>query len=133
MMTNDPTVDRRRLYGKIEPYASGRLKVSDIHELYYEEAGNPDGKPVVFLHGGPGGGIEPEHRRYFDPKAYRVVLFDQRGCGKSTPHASLDENTTWDLVADMERLRDHLGIDSWQVFWGVVGKLFGPCLCADPS
>ena len=124
MMTNDHTVDRRRLYGKIEPYASGRLKVSDIHELYYEEAGNRDGKPVVFLHGGPGGGIETDQRRYFDPKAYRVVLFDQRGCGKSTPHASLHENTTWDLVADMELLRDHLGIDNWQVF----GGSWGSCL-----
>ena len=123
-MTNDHTVDRRRLYGKIEPYASGRLKVSDIHELYYEEAGNRDGKPVVFLHGGPGGGIEADQRRYFDPKAYRVVLFDQRGCGKSTPHASLHENTTWDLVADMELLRDHLGIDNWQVF----GGSWGSCL-----
>ena len=124
MTTNDLTADRRRLYGKIEPYASGRLKVSDIHELHYEQAGSPDGKPVVFLHGGPGGGIEPDHRRYFDPKAYRVVLFDQRGCGKSTPHASLDENTTWDLVADIERLREHLGIDNWQVF----GGSWGSCL-----
>lgn len=124
MTTNDRTADRRRLYGEIEPYAGGRLKVSDIHELHYEEAGSPDGKPVVFLHGGPGGGIEPDHRRYFDPKAYRVVLFDQRGCGKSTPHASLDENTTWDLVADIERLRDHLGIDNWQVF----GGSWGSCL-----
>ena len=78
MTTNDQTADRRRLYGEIEPYAGGRLKVSDIHELHYEEAGSPDGKPVVFLHGGPGGGIEPDHRRYFDPEAYRVVLFDQR-------------------------------------------------------
>ena len=124
MTTNDQTADRRRLYGKIEPYASGRLKVSDIHDLHYEQAGSPDGKPVVFLHGGPGGGIEPDHRRYFDPKAYRVVLFDQRGCGKSTPHASLDENTTWDLVADIERLREHLGIDNWQVF----GGSWGSCL-----
>ena len=122
MMTNDQTADRRRLYGEIEPYASGRLKVSDIHELHYEEVGNPDGKPVVFLHGGPGGGIDPDHRRYFDPKAYRIVLFDQRGCGKSTPHASLEENTTWDLVADIERLREHLGIDSWQVFGGSWGS-----------
>lgn len=123
-MTQDQTAHRRRLYGEIEPYASGRLRVSDIHQLHYEETGNPDGKPVVFLHGGPGSGIQPVYRRYFDPEAYRVVLFDQRGCGKSTPHACLDENTTWHLVADIERLREHLGIDSWQVF----GGSWGSCL-----
>ena len=123
-MAQDQTADRRGLYGEIDSYASGRLKVSELHELHYEEAGNPDGKPVIFLHGGPGGGIEPVYRRYFDPDAYRIVLFDQRGCGKSTPHACLDENTTWDLVADIERLREHLGLDAWQVF----GGSWGSCL-----
>jgi len=123
-MAQDQTANRRSLYGEIDPYATGRLKVSDIHEVYYEEVGNPDGKPIVYLHGGPGGGIEPVYRRYFDPQAYRVVLFDQRGCGKSTPHACLEENTTWDLVADIERLREHLDIDKWQVF----GGSWGSCL-----
>ena len=84
------------------------LAVSEIHSLYYEQCGNPDGQPVVFLHGGPGGGLSPDYRRFFDPKAYRIVLFDQRGSGKSTPHASLEENTTWHLVSDIERLREHL-------------------------
>jgi proline iminopeptidase len=98
------------------------LRVSDVHELRFEECGNPHGKPAVFLHGGPGGGIEPNHRRFFDPAAYRVVLFDQRGCGKSTPHASLVDNTTWDLVADIERLREHLGIERWLVFGGSWGS-----------
>jgi proline iminopeptidase len=96
--------------------------VSDVHELYFEESGDPGGKPVVFLHGGPGFGTEPNHRRFFDPAAYRIVLFDQRGCGKSTPHASLVENTTWDLVADVETLRAHLGIERWQVFGGSWGS-----------
>src|SRR4029077_12536644 len=88
----------------------------------YEESGNPSGKPAVFVHGGPGGGTEPKQRRFFDPAAYRIVLFDQRGCGKSRPHAELRENTTWDLVADMERVRAHLGIDRWQVFGGSWGS-----------
>jgi proline iminopeptidase len=113
---------RRQPYPPIEPYRTGRLRVSDVHELYFEESGNPKGKPVVFLHGGPGFGTEPGHRRYFDPKAHRIVLFDQRGCGKSTPHASLVDNTTWHLVADIERLREHLGIDRWQVFGGSWGS-----------
>jgi len=112
----------RTLYPPIEPYDSGRLKVSDLHEIYYEQAGNPTGKPVVFLHGGPGGGIVPEYRQFHDPKAYRVILFDQRGSGKSTPHASLEENTTWDLVADIEKLREHFGIEKWQVFGGSWGS-----------
>lgn len=120
METSD--TQRRTLYPDISPYRTGRLRVSDIHELYFEESGNPEGKPVVFVHGGPGGGTEPKQRRYFDPAAYRIVLFDQRGCGKSTPHASLDENTTWHLVADMESLRDHLGIEKWQVFGGSWGS-----------
>ena len=113
---------RRGYYPPIEPHRTGRLRVSDVHELYFEECGNPAGKPVVFLHGGPGGGTEPNHRRFFDPAAYRIVLFDQRGCGKSTPHASLVDNTTWDLVGDIETLRAHLGIERWQVFGGSWGS-----------
>jgi proline iminopeptidase len=114
--------DVRTFYPDIEPHKTGRLAVTGGHELYYEESGNPNGKPVVFLHGGPGGGTEPKQRRFFDPKAYRIILFDQRGCGKSTPYASLEENTTWDLVADIERLRAHLGVDRWQVFGGSWGS-----------
>jgi proline iminopeptidase len=112
----------RDLYPEIEPYEEGRLRVSDLHELHYELCGNPDGKPVVFLHGGPGGGIEPGHRRFFDPAQWRVALFDQRGCGKSTPYAELRENTTWDLVADIERLREKLGVERWTVFGGSWGS-----------
>jgi proline iminopeptidase len=112
----------KTLYPEIEPFETGRLKVSSIHELYYEQVGNPTGKPAVFLHGGPGGGISPDYRRYFDPEIYRVVLFDQRGSGKSTPHASLEDNTTWHLVADIERLREHLNIRHWQVFGGSWGS-----------
>ncbi len=113
---------RRTFYPEIEPNRTGRLKVSDLHEIYWEESGNPEGKPALFVHGGPGGGTDPKQRRFFDPEAYRIVLFDQRGCGKSTPHAELRENTTWNLVADMERLREHLGIDRWQVFGGSWGS-----------
>jgi proline iminopeptidase len=113
---------RRGYFPPIEPHRTGRLRVSSVHELYFEESGDPRGKPVVFLHGGPGFGTEPNHRRFFDPAAYRIVLFDQRGCGKSTPHASLVENTTWDLVADIEKLRAHLGIERWQVFGGSWGS-----------
>lgn len=112
----------KTLYPEIEPFDTGRLKVSPVHEIYYEQCGNPQGKPAVFLHGGPGGGISPDYRRYFDPEIYRVVLFDQRGSGKSTPHASLEENTTWHLVADIERLREHLNIRHWQVFGGSWGS-----------
>src|SRR3954470_17929811 len=104
---------RSTLYPDIEAHRTGRLKVSPVHELYYEESGNPRGKPVVFLHGGPGGGTEAKQRRFFDPRAYRIVLFDQRGCGKSTPFASIENNTTWDLVRDIEALREHLKIDRW--------------------
>ena len=100
-----PASPRLSFYPEIVPSRTGRLKVSDLHELYYEECGNPSGKPVVMLHGGPGGGITPFMRRYHDPRLYRIVLFDQRGCGRSIPHASLEESTTWDLVADLERLR----------------------------
>ena len=113
---------RRGYYPPIEPFATGRLRVSPVHELYFEQSGNPRGKPVVFLHGGPGFGTEPNHRRFFDPQAYRIVLVDQRGCGQSTPHASLEDNTTWHLVADLEALRGHLGIDRWQVFGGSWGS-----------
>ena len=112
----------REQFPEIEPYNSGRLKVSPLHELHYEECGNPKGQPVVFLHGGPGGGISPKNRRYFDPKFYRIVLFDQRGSGKSTPHAELTENTTWDLVSDIEKIREHLKIDRWHVFGGSWGS-----------
>jgi proline iminopeptidase len=110
------------LYPEIEPRLTGRLRVSDLHELHYEESGSPDGKPVVFLHGGPGAGTDPKQRRFFHPERYRIVLFDQRGCGRSTPFASLEANTTWDLVADIERLRVHLGIERWQVFGGSWGS-----------
>lgn len=112
----------KTLYPEIEPFDSGFLQVSDIHRIYYERCGNPDGFPVVFLHGGPGGGLSPTYRRFFDPAAYHIVLFDQRGSGKSTPYASLDENTTWDLVADIERLREHFKIDQWTVFGGSWGS-----------
>jgi len=113
---------RYSFFPPIEPYKSGRLKVSKIHEIYYEEVGNPRGAPIVFVHGGPGGGVSPDHRRYFDPEHYRIILFDQRACGKSTPYAVLEENTTWDLVSDMEKIREHLGIKKWIVFGGSWGS-----------
>ncbi len=112
----------RELYPAIEPYHTGKIPVSELHTLYFEQVGNPQGKPIVFLHGGPGGGIDPLYRRYFDPEEWRVVLFDQRGCGRSTPHAELRENTTWDLVSDIEKLRQHLEIDQWVVFGGSWGS-----------
>ncbi len=112
----------RELYLPIEPYNQGDLKVSELHTIHFEESGNPKGKPVIFLHGGPGGGIEPIYRQYFDPKKWRIVIFDQRGCGQSTPHAELRENTTWDLVNDIEKLREHLGIEKWVVFGGSWGS-----------
>lgn len=112
----------RTLYPAIDPYASGQLDVGDGHSIYWERAGTPGAKPAVFLHGGPGGGIAPDHRRLFDPERYDVLLFDQRGCGRSTPHASLDANTTWHLVADIERLRVMMGIDQWLVFGGSWGS-----------
>lgn len=112
----------RTFYPPIEPYDQGMLQVSPVHNIYYEQCGNPEGLPVVFLHGGPGGGVIPDYRRFFDPAAYRIVLFDQRGAGRSTPHASLEENTTWHLVEDIERLRERLGIESWVVFGGSWGS-----------
>ena len=115
-------LEHRVLYPDIEPYRTGRLTVDGLHEIYFEESGNPEGKPVVFLHGGPGAGSDPKQRRFFDPERYRIVLFDQRGSGKSTPHACLEENTTWDLVKDIEKLREHLGIERWQVFGGSWGS-----------
>jgi proline iminopeptidase len=113
---------RRTLYPAIEPYRSGWLRVSPLHEIYWEESGNPKGKPALFVHGGPGGGADPRSRRFFDPKRYRIVVFDQRGCGRSRPHASLEDNTTWHLVADIERLRAFLGIERWLVFGGSWGS-----------
>ena len=112
----------RTLYPEIEPYASGHLDVGDGHSIYWERAGTPGAKPAVFLHGGPGGTISPSHRRLFDPKLYDVTLFDQRGCGKSTPHAGLEANTTWHLVADIERLREMAGAEKWLVFGGSWGS-----------
>ncbi|XP_035825673.1 probable proline iminopeptidase isoform X2 [Aplysia californica] len=112
----------RDLYPEIEAFDTGFLKVSDVHSLYYEQSGNKDGNPVVFLHGGPGGGTSPRDRRFFDPKAYRIILFDQRGSGKSTPAAELKDNTTWHLVEDIERLREHLKIEKWVVFGGSWGS-----------
>jgi len=114
--------ERRTLYPAIEPYATGFLQVSELHKVYYEECGNPQGKPVVFLHGGPGAGCSPKARQFFDPQRYRIVLFDQRGCGRSKPHAELTDNSTWHLVADIEQLREHLGIERWQVFGGSWGS-----------
>ncbi len=110
------------LYPAIQPSRTWRFPVSDLHTLYIEESGSPDGVPVVFLHGGPGGSCEPGHRRFFNPEAYRMILFDQRGCGKSRPHASLEDNTTWDLVADLEKIRESLEIDRWVVFGGSWGS-----------
>ncbi|MQY24245.1 prolyl aminopeptidase [Nocardia macrotermitis] len=116
----------RTLYRPLQVNRHGMLDVGDGQRLYWEESGNPDGKPVVFLHGGPGGATVPSQRQFFDPEAYRIVLFDQRGCGRSTPHiadgASLQTNTTWNLVADIERLRTHLGVERWQVFGGSWGS-----------
>ncbi len=112
----------RTLYPEIEPYAHGMLDVGDGHQIYWERSGTPGAKPAVFLHGGPGGGISPKHRQLFHPALYDVLLFDQRGCGRSTPHANLDANTTWHLVADIERLRNMAGVDKWLVFGGSWGS-----------
>ncbi len=112
----------KTLYPELEPFNQFKLSVSDIHTLNVEESGNPNGKPIIFLHGGPGGGIEPIYRRYFNPKKWRIIIFDQRGCGQSTPHAELKNNTTWDLVADIEKIRKHLKIKNWVVFGGSWGS-----------
>ncbi len=121
-MAGAPPLTPPALYPEIEPFNDGYLRVCDRHQIYFEECGNPDGKPVVFVHGGPGAGCDPQARRFFDPDHYRIVLFDQRGSGRSRPHACLEENTTWHLCADMERLREHLNIVSWQVFGGSWGS-----------
>jgi proline iminopeptidase len=122
-MSEQPAAPARRgLYPPVEPYRSGRLRVSPVHEIYWEESGNPRGKPAVFVHGGPGAGANPVARSFFDPARYRIVVFDQRGCGRSRPHTSLEDNTTWHLVADMEQLREHLGIEHWLVFGGSWGS-----------
>jgi len=116
------TQEYRTAYPEIQPYRSGRLKVSDVHEIYYEECGNREGKPVLMVHGGPGGGSNDSLRRLHDPSAYRIILFDQRGCGRSTPYACLDDNTTWLLVEDMEKLRCHLKVEKWQLLGGSWGS-----------
>jgi proline iminopeptidase len=113
---------RRSLFPETEPFSSGWLKTEGVHEVYYEECGRPDGKPCVILHGGPGGAINPTMRRFFDPGRWRMALFDQRGCGKSRPNASLEANTTWTLIEDIERLRVHLGVEKWTVFGGSWGS-----------
>ncbi|RAK66490.1 prolyl aminopeptidase [Phenylobacterium kunshanense] len=113
---------RRGLFPDNEPFASGYLSTGGPHEIFYEECGNPNGKPCVILHGGPGGAINPTMRRFFDPAKWRMALFDQRGCGKSRPNASLDDNTTWSLIEDIERLREHLGVEKWCVFGGSWGS-----------
>ena len=113
---------RRPLYPDNEPFTSGWLQTGGPHEIYYEECGKPNGKPAVILHGGPGGAINPTMRRFFDPSRWRMALFDQRGCGRSRPNASLEDNTTWALIADIERLRKHLGVEKWTVFGGSWGS-----------
>ncbi len=117
----------REKYPEIQPFNHGFLEVGDGHRVYFEECGNPRGKPVVFLHGGPGGGCDEGHRRYFDPENYRIVLFDQRGCGRSTPFAELAQNTTWHLIEDIEKIRQHLKIDKWLVFGGSWGSTLSLC------
>ncbi|OAL57891.1 MULTISPECIES: prolyl aminopeptidase [unclassified Halomonas] len=115
----------KTLYPPIEPYETGMINVGDGHTVYFERVGKPGGKPAVFLHGGPGGGISPDHRRLFDPERYDVLLFDQRGCGRSEPHASIEANTTWHLVEDIERLREHVDVTQWMVFGGSWGSTLG--------
>ncbi|NIP72128.1 MAG: prolyl aminopeptidase [Gammaproteobacteria bacterium] len=115
----------RELYPAIHPYVTHSIRVDEVHTLHVEESGNPQGLPVVFLHGGPGAGCTPWHRQFFDPQTYRIILFDQRGCGRSAPHAELANNTTQDLVDDMERIRERLGIERWVVFGGSWGSTLG--------
>ncbi len=117
-----PALGRRTLYPPLRPHAKGMLEVSARHSLYWETSGDRAGRPILFLHGGPGGGTSSDHRRYFDPEAYRIVMFDQRGCGKSTPRGCIDDNTTWDMVEDVERLRRELGIERWLVAGGSWGS-----------
>ncbi|MDC9593851.1 prolyl aminopeptidase [Xenorhabdus sp. IM139775] len=114
--------EQRKLYPAYDAYQTGYLKTGDGHQIYWELCGNPAGKPAVFIHGGPGGGIANYHRRLFDPKRYHIMLFDQRGCGRSKPHASLENNTTWHLIADLERLRNLMGVEKWLVFGGSWGS-----------
>jgi proline iminopeptidase len=114
--------DKSILYAPIEPFRSGRLEVSGGHQIYYEQCGNPSGKPVLVVHGGPGGGSNPTMRRFHDPARHHIILFDQRGCGRSLPNASLDNNTTWDLVDDMEAIRRQVGVNRWQLFGGSWGS-----------
>ncbi len=121
-MTSSIRNGMQKLYPPIEPYKQGKLKVCDLHTIHFEESGNPQGKPIVLLHGGPGGGCPPFYRQYFHPEKWRLIMFDQRGCGQSTPHAELRENTTWDLVSDIEKLREHLNIEKWVVFGGSWGS-----------
>ncbi|MEE2849518.1 MAG: alpha/beta fold hydrolase, partial [Pseudomonadota bacterium] len=117
-----PAEPRRVLHPEIEAYASGWMPTEGVHEIYYEESGNPHGLPVLVLHGGPGGAVNPGMRRFFDPAVYRIIMFDQRGCGQSRPHASLEDNTTWTLIDDIERLRALCGVDKWVVFGGSWGS-----------
>jgi len=112
----------KSIYSEIEPFNEFNLKVSELHTIHVEESGNKNGKPIIFFHGGPGGGIEPIYRQYFNPKKWHIIIFDQRGCGKSSPHAELKENTTWDLVDDIEKIRTHLNIEKWVVFGGSWGS-----------
>ena len=112
----------KTLFPDIEPFHQFTFKVSDVHTLYVEEVGNPKGQPVIFLHGGPGAGLSKRHRRFFDSAHYRIILFDQRGAGQSTPHANLEDNTTWHLIEDIEKIRNHLGIEKWMVFGGSWGS-----------
>ncbi|UAL12208.1 prolyl aminopeptidase [Caulobacter segnis] len=116
------SVGRRGLFREVEPFSFGWMRTGGPHEIYYEECGNPRGKPCVILHGGPGGAVNPTMRRFFDPAKWRMTLFDQRGCGRSRPNASLDDNTTWSLIEDIERLREHLGVEKWTVFGGSWGS-----------
>ena len=122
MDRHQTAADRQDLYPEIEPFETGRLAVDGLHSLYWEQSGNPDGAPVVFLHGGPGAGATPAHRRFFDPRHYRIVIFDQRGAGRSTPLGEVARNTTDHLVADIEALRRWLGVESWLVFGGSWGS-----------
>ena len=125
-------VGRRGLYPEVEPFSAGWLPTGGLHEIYYEECGAPGGRPAVVLHGGPGGAINPGMRRFFDPAKWRTTLFDQRGCGRSRPHASLDDNDTWKLIEDIERLRERSGVEKWTVFCGSWGSTLAASPPASP-